>query len=90
MFPFHFVNQTVSKDVRHSEGKDATMDKVLKTEKAKNYHLSLAYHNLTEVPAKILKKYSSTLTELDLSHNQVQYPLLVGIHIRCYCGTYYT
>ena len=39
-----------------------------------NSRLTLAFQGLTEVPEKVLKKYSSCLVELDLSHNNVSYP----------------
>ena len=39
-----------------------------------NCRLSLAFQSLTEVPLKVLKTYSSSLQELDLSHNSIQYP----------------
>jgi hypothetical protein len=35
---------------------------------------SLAYQNVNEMPQNVMKKYGSTLEELDLAHNNFSYP----------------
>ena len=39
-----------------------------------NGRLSLAYQDLTEVPANVVKNYAGATRELDLSFNKFSYP----------------
>ena len=50
--------------------KDREWSRLLQREM--NARLNLAYQGLTEVPEKVLRKYSNRLKELDLTHNNVR------------------